>query len=134
MMSADATDSAAETFASLLELWGAAAADDLAIEDVRVTGDVPAVRFQAISDDVGAADEVADQLCGILGGAMGVIQKSDDPPDVVDVVGLPSDRETHEGGIRWRLRREWAEAYDRGELTSQEVLKAVDETAELLEA
>jgi len=134
MMSASTEAPPPEAFASWIRLWERAANDDPGIEDIRVTGDVPAVRFRAVSDDVAAADAVGSQLCELIGGAVAVLQDLEDAPDVVELVGLPADRDAHEGGIRWRLRREWAEAHAHGERSSQEVLEAVDETAELLEA
>lgn len=50
----------------------------------------------------------------------------------MEIVALPNDQDTHEGGARTRLKAAWVRELVEGRLTRQELFERVDEHAEFL--
>lgn len=72
-------------------------------------------------------DSAVDEIRYVSGIAVGVFTKSDTGPDSVTLVALPPEGASGEYAT-WSVKREWADAYDRGQMSDGEFVSKLQDS------
>ena len=130
-MAPNETSTDASQFVGILRQWAMHGNFPFDIVTIRPGDDEPCVIYQIADDtDVAAA---AQERRFILGACTSAFKKTEYAVDSVRIIGLLQDQDNHVDAVQWRLQGDWIRAYDRDDLSFDDLADHVNATVELIE-